>query len=492
MKFSISQLLLTTIILIGFNNFMFSQQENLTYKDCLWIKGIESNSGTMDSLKLKSEDILKKQLNFNPIVDFSKDKILKKYKNIVTKKSTLFVVFKSNEEAENILLTIQRGSFKATLSNKKIICDKDVSLNKGNPKTGTLVSYLFNKNSLLGKKNGSIEFDDLLLNDKEFKNQLVELIYIPRFLKETEKNIIESYLAIKFGISLNEDKSYYNAKGDKIWDVKENKGFNKHVTGIGKEDFLGLNQMQSCNSLADGLTIGIDKIELSNAKNKAIVADKTFIVWGDNGKNTLLVKQENSEEKRIKRIWKLNTKSSDDLSYKTQIKIDKKLMVLENDSYSPDRDFIWIAMDSTQSTEFNYANAKYIKATQNDENEVVFDKVNFSTNTSYLFTIVKAPEYLINQIFNSSKLDNKNQSASGYKLFPNPVVTNENFSVQFNLKEASNVTIQITDVNGKIVKSKDLGLIDSHLYNESLSVSGTYLVLVSINGIVEANKLIVK
>ena len=62
MKFSISQLLLTTITLIGFNNFMFSQQENLTYKDCLWIKGIESNSGTMDSFKLKSEDILKKQL----------------------------------------------------------------------------------------------------------------------------------------------------------------------------------------------------------------------------------------------------------------------------------------------------------------------------------------------------------------------------------------------------------------------------------------------
>jgi hypothetical protein len=491
MKFSISQLLLTAFILIGFNNFMFSQQKNLTFKDCLWIKGIENNS-TIDSIKLKSEDLLKKQLNFNPIVDFSKDKILKKYKNIVTKKSTLFVVFKSNEVAENGLLTIQRGSFKATLNNKKIICDKNILLNKGNPKTGTLVSYLFNKNSVLGKRNGSLEFDDLLFNDKDLKNQLLELIYFPRLLNEKEKNIVESYLAIKFGISLNEDKSYYNTMGDKIWDSKENKEFRKHVTGIGKEDLLGLNQMQSCNTIDDGLTVAMDKIELSNAKNKAVVKDKTFFLWGDNGKNTLLEKVDNSEEKRMKRIWKLNTKSSDDLSYRTQIRIDKKCMILEKDSNISSRDFMWIAIDSTQSADFSYINAKYIKAKINNENEVVFDKINFSTNTSCLFTIIKAPEDIINQLHSPSKLENQNQSSSGYTLFPNPVLTNENFNIQFNLKEESKVSIQITDVNGKIVKQKKLGVIDSYLYCDSLSVTGTYMILITINDVIQTNKLIVK
>ena len=474
MKISITQLLFTIIILLGFNSYMFSQVKSSLLKDCLWIKGSEANIISADSLNI-SADLLKKTLNFNPIVDFSKDNISKKYKNLITKKGSLFVVFKSNHTDENILLTVQRANIKATLTNIKMQCDKDITLNKGDAKTGTSVSYLFNKNSLSGKRNGNLAFDDLLYNDTEFQNQLIELIYIPNYLNDKQKNVVESYLAIKYGISLNKENNYYNSKGDKIWDVKENNEFNKHVTGIGREDVLLLNQKQSSNSLQDGLTIGIDKIKLSNGKNKSLLSDNTFIMWGDNGKNTLLEKQTDNAEKRIKRIWKVITTSIDGLTYKTQIKFDKKLMVFEIGSTTPDRDFMWIAIDSTRSTEFNYTNSKYIKATLNNENEIVFDNVKFNTKTNYLFTVVKAPEYLISQINSTTKTDTKNQPNSGYTLFPNPVVANEKFSVQFNLNDPSEVSIQITDINGKIIKSKDLGTIDK-----------------SINGVVEANKLIVK
>jgi hypothetical protein len=460
--------------------------------DCLWIKGSEIDETTEDSLNNKNEDHLKKQLNFNPVINFSKDKILKKYKNVVNKKSTLFIVFKSNEKIENNLMTIQSERFKAILNNKKLLSDKEVVLNKGNPETGIIVSYLFNKDSKLGKKRGSLLFDDLLLNDKEFKNQLLELIYIPKCLNDKDKNSIESYLSIKYGISLNEDKSYYNFKGDKIWNAEENKNFNKRVTGIGKEDFFGLNQMQSFNSLGDGLTIGVNNIKLSNTKNKTLLADETFIIWGDNGKSTLLNKQEKSTVKRINRVWKLNTIAAEGHDYKTQIRIDKRLMVFENEVNSKDSDFMWIAIDSSMSSKFNYENAKYIKAFINNENEIVFDKVHFSANSSYLFTFVKGPEYVILKENNTIKTEPISQSNSGYTIYPNPVAPYEKFYIQFNIKEVSNVSIQITDVNGKIIKSKELGLIDNHLYNESLSASGTYLVLVSINGVVQANKLIVK
>jgi len=492
MKISTTQLLFTLTFLVGLNGFIFSQVKTSFLKDCLWIKGNEANAFSVDSINSNSENLLKKTLNFNSVVDFSKDKINKKYKNLITKKGSLFVVFRSNHEDENILLTVQRGITKSILTTKKMQCDKDILLNKGNPKTGVLVSYLFNKNSLLGKRNGSLAFDDLIYNDTEFKNQLIELIYIPNYLNDKEKNTVETYLAIKYGISLNDENNYYNAKGDKVWDAKENKEFNKHVTGIGREDVLLLNQKQSSNSLQDGLTIGIDKIKLSNGKNKSLLSDNTFIMWGDNGKNTLLEKQTDNAEKRIKRIWKVIPSSTDGLTYKTQIKFDKKRMLFERSATAPDRDFMWIAIDSTQSTEFNYTNAKYIKATSNDEKEIVFDNVKFNTKANYLFTVVKAPEYLISQMNSTSKTDSNNQPSSDYVLFPNPVVANEKFAIQFNLNDPSEVSIQITDVNGKIIKSKDLGTIDKSLYNESLSASGTYLVLVSINGIVEANKLIVK
>jgi hypothetical protein len=46
-----------------------------------------------------------------------------------------------------------------------------VILNDGNPEKGVIISHLFNKNSLNGKKNGNLIFDDFLFKDQEFKNQ---------------------------------------------------------------------------------------------------------------------------------------------------------------------------------------------------------------------------------------------------------------------------------------------------------------------------------
>ena len=79
-----------------------------------------------------------------------------------------------------------------------------------------------------------------------------------------------------------------------------------------------------------------------------------------------------------------------------------------------------------------------------------------------------------------------------FTIFPNPIDANEKFSIQFNLKEDSKVLIRIADANGKIIKIKDLGSIRNYLFTESLNVSGTYLILVSIDDKLETSKLIVK
>lgn len=636
MKIYFSLFLLTTTFLLGFGDAAFSQEKKSFFDGSLWIKGTESNPKTAYKLNPDNEKEINKYFNFNPIVDFSKNEILKKHNNLIKKKSSLFVVFRSSSSEENNLLKIERGPFKASLTTTKLLCDKEIILNKGDSKTGTAISYLFNKNSLTGKKEGSLVFDELLYDDKEYKNQLLELIYVPKFLSNKEKNSIESYLSIKYGISLNEGQNYLNSKRDTIWNAKNNNSFNIRVTGIGRDDFWGLNQKQSRNSLKDGLTIGFNKIEKTNIENQAVLLDKTFLIWGDNGEKCLLEKESSGIEKRMKRIWKMETKSTNSENFNTQILIDKKLMVLENEQNIDTTDSMWLVIDTTKSSEFNYTYAKYIRATVNDDKKIIFDNIKFYANTNYLFTIVKASDFFVTNAiekpncligkdgklnigmvggtapykihivsknydkelfcsneqmkienlstgsyslevidnnkktqknnfvidaFNENEIslnptwyltndnsvkiipkisddvtdfewlfegnvvstdkeleakssgnyilkvgnklgckkeipfkvmDNVKQLNDGYTIFPNPLVANENFTIQFNLKEVSNVSVRIVDMNGRIINNKELGSIEKYQFNERLTVSATYLIIVTINGVVETNKLIVK
>jgi hypothetical protein len=296
---------------------------------------------------------------------------------------------------------------------------------------------------------------------------------------------------------------------------------------------------------------------------------------------------------------------------------------------------MWLAIDTTKSSEFNYTYAKYIRATVNDDKKIIFDNIKFYANTNNLFTIVKAPDFFVTnaiekpncligkdgkliigmvggtapykihivsnnydnelicnteqmkienlsdgsyslEVIDNNKKTQKNnfvidafneneislnpiwylsddsvkiipkvsvditdfawlfegnvvstdkeleakssgnyllivgnklgckkeipfkviekvkQNSSGYAIYPNPLVANENFTIQFNLKEVSTVSVRIVDMNGRIINNKELGSIETYQYNERLTVSDTYLIIVTINGVVESNKLIVR
>ncbi len=496
MKISNTNLFINFAFLVVISNTIFSQEKKPFNGNFIWIKGNEIAIKSNSNIAQDETEILKKTFNFNPIVDFSKDKILKEYKKRIEKQSSLFLVFKCATSDENTLVALERGTYKSTISNRKLDSDGATATYKGESKTGVIVSFIYNKNSLIGKKNGTMSISDFLYNDKLFENQLLELIYIPKSVSTKQKNTIESYLSLKYGISLHEDQNYLNSKGDTIWNVKQDKNYTKRVTGIGKDLFFGLNQKQSKNTTLDGLTIGLNKIKSTNVDNDVVLKDKSFILWGDNGKTAVLKKCDDGTQKRMKRIWKFKSISDSSAKYKVQIKIDKKQMPLDGTLNDDDdmNKFMWLAIDTSNSAEFNYATAEYSKATVNSKDEIVFDNVELNSNSNCLFTIVKANEnHVTATAMDSNKVPSYDSNLSGkYKLYPNPISANDKFSLQFNLKETSNVTVQIVDVNGKTIKSKNLGFIDDYLYSDSLSVSGTYLILVTVNGRSETNKLIVK
>ncbi|MDG5492321.1 choice-of-anchor D domain-containing protein [Psychroserpens sp. SPM9] len=120
---------------------------------------------------------------------------------------------------------------------------------------------------------------------------------------------IQSYLALKYGVTLQSsstgyahsnfrqnDVDYIDSQGAVIWDTSANASYNYDIAGIGRDDASILNQKQSKsqNLISDGigptsgfLTLGLTDIydtnKLNQSNNATNFNDREFLVWGNNG-----------------------------------------------------------------------------------------------------------------------------------------------------------------------------------------------------------------
>ena len=116
-----------------------------------------------------------------------------------------------------------------------------------------------------------------------------------------ERNKIQSYLGIKYGITLGSNgtsQDYVDSTGAIIWDQSDNTGFNYDIAGIGRDDASELIQKQSksVNSDFDGtgqirglVSIGLTNLYNTNneniANNPITLNDREFLTWGNNNGN---------------------------------------------------------------------------------------------------------------------------------------------------------------------------------------------------------------
>ncbi|WNH09347.1 LamG-like jellyroll fold domain-containing protein [Thalassobellus suaedae] len=130
---------------------------------------------------------------------------------------------------------------------------------------------------------------------------------------------IESYLAVKYGITLGASteaqKDYINSFETSVWDVTLNTGFNYHVAGIGRDDNSDLNQKQSKTiNTTNEVTIGLNGVfDTNSANTNEFNEDGDFLVWGCNnsaytGSNTntiTIASGITTSLTRIDRKWKI-------------------------------------------------------------------------------------------------------------------------------------------------------------------------------------------
>lgn len=177
-----------------------------------------------------------------------------------------------------------------------------LELNGNSSITGTLQAYLNGESfgslssvGLLFSDTDGIEFgasdgdtqfaDGTNSNANSFEGEISELIYCnePTSFLSAQRNRIESYLAIKYGITLDQSSpiNYVDSDGATIYDATNNASiggyleYNNDIAGIARDNGSELDQPKS-KSENTGSIVTMDK-------GASFGTDDTFLIWGNDG-----------------------------------------------------------------------------------------------------------------------------------------------------------------------------------------------------------------
>ncbi|MDV7699290.1 hypothetical protein N6B72_20410 [Chryseobacterium soli] len=147
-----------------------------------------------------------------------------------------------------------------------------------------------------------------------------ETIGYERQITSAEQNRIESYLAIKYGITLGTFASpvnYISTNGTTVWSTAAS-SYQTNVIGIARDDIEGLHQRisKSQDAVADIITISTNNdftSANSSANHTDIVNDQFYFITGNNGAATTY-----NAQNIMNRIWKVqSTGTAQNLYIKT-------------------------------------------------------------------------------------------------------------------------------------------------------------------------------
>ncbi|GHU56071.1 hypothetical protein FACS189411_05820 [Bacteroidia bacterium] len=160
------------------------------------------------------------------------------------------------------------------------------------PGSTSLTFGNYNTPAIVGAKNSGTSMS------YSFEGDIMEVIVISKpggappyqAFDELEVKKINSYLAIKYGLTLESDQpQFYNSDGTTVWNGSDPNfiNYNNNVFGLARDNASGLNLRQSIHQEGQTLAVFLGpKLEKLNAQNNATpLADKTYLMFGSNGKS---------------------------------------------------------------------------------------------------------------------------------------------------------------------------------------------------------------
>lgn len=175
-------------------------------------------------------------------------------------------------------------------------------------------------------------FDETTFVNNAFQGYVPEMILYDRVLTPNERVRVETYLALKYGLTL--DKSYISSWNATLWNLESYPSYNHRITGVVRDNLSGLYQPLSTTSYESMTKEGYfsyqtgsydcmsyDKESIDYAlptryrlltlglepTSELLQEDKKYAIWGDNDKKvTTRATKWLAGMRMIPRIWKMN------------------------------------------------------------------------------------------------------------------------------------------------------------------------------------------
>lgn len=375
--------------------------------------------------------------------------------NIGAGNSNFYMVFKSEDNVEKDLLnfTFTCAQHNVTTHN---INYHDAATVDQKRKTGAIVKYGFDYPHANGDKNYVAVSD--AQNDL---TDVYEVIYVNDKFTELDHQQIQTYLSVKYGISLINPANYVDANGKQIWNSNLNTQYNTNITGVGKSDYFGLNKNETVNS--------VDKrIEIStNGFN-----NNEYLFIGTTNENTSFVKSNDYEI--LDSSWLVQTNTASNLT------------TLRFNLGSLNSTGTYELLINQSATAFDNANVLKVQG-KVEGNQLVFENVMFDADGNGFDTFsvgytTKAKENSRPEIVSNSKVN----------AYPNPANINETVNVAYNFGKPTNLNIHVFTVDGRLINKQEMNNVDNHVFETKFSTAGVYLIVSTYNGEITTNRIIVK
>ncbi|MEM7131246.1 MAG: BspA family leucine-rich repeat surface protein [Chloroflexota bacterium] len=167
--------------------------------------------------------------------------------------------------------------------------------------------------------NHTENFDDFWVGSdgggERWHGRINEIVFYDAELGTADLSRVESYLAVKWGITLDDDPAsgttnhdYVDSSGNVIWPGTTDAGYQSYhnnVAGIGRDDGSDLDQQMSTSQNSDS-AVTIDN-------GGSFAADQTFMIWGHNGQSSSYGVSYSPTSYtpaagyfRMNRVWKVN------------------------------------------------------------------------------------------------------------------------------------------------------------------------------------------
>jgi hypothetical protein len=441
----------------------------------------DADSGLLLSGKITS-------INSNPAIslDADDDKIFNRTINLGDLASfSMFTVCQEIDTLkERIIVSLQNDTAAEMVLTDRRIAALDV-YKYGNYNTGfktfpELYTYIQNKPEKLGIASRRLHLGQPPGNQQlpvsAFSGIIPELILFNRALSPVERQKVESYLALKYGISLNQDlsRSYLNSDGQVIWDAEKNSAYNKNIAGLGRDDLSGLNQTVS----ESVLTPGTMKLSVTRGVN-----NKSFLIWGDNGRSLHFA--EESGLRKLNREWKIcpfGLKAGNVNFEINEFSLEEINPLHEGETY-------WLMTDRTGTGKYPFGQTEYYQCLswKSPERLIKFGPVSIDADSSGadVYTLLAAPSFFTRSIVQAPscllpesgyvqteiaggtppfELLLRRKSDSRFQLYARETGRNHVFR---SISQGEYI-LQVTDADRKSVTEK-IWISNAHLWETSIS-----------------------